>query len=165
MKTLRKATTILVVLLTVSTIGAQTQAETFASFWKTFKAALGRNDKQAVADLTKFPFMFESRDRDRAGFIKIYDQLLPRKIRRCIATAKPAKEYGEEETYHVFCGVYMFYFGKDTDGKYKFLGFAVDSEALFPLVRWGDEHGHEEWEPKSGINHLRLRKASPQPDA
>ena len=89
---------------------------------KTFKAAVARNDK-AVADLTKLPFLYDSKERDRADFVKIYAQLFTRKIRSCIATAKPKKE---GENYDVFCGELIFYFGKDADGKYKFLEFGVN---------------------------------------
>jgi hypothetical protein len=117
--------TILLLLLTLSTVPAQTpaKAETFTSFWTTFKAAIARNDKEAVADVTKLPFLYDSQERDRAGFLKIYGELFTRKVRRCIATAKPVKE---GQNYDVFCGQLIFYFGKDTDGKYKLLEFGVN---------------------------------------
>ena len=95
----------------------------FSSFWTTFKAAIARNDKQAVAGLTKLPFLYDSKEQDHDGFIKIYPQLFTRQIRRCIATAKPTKE---NENYDVFCGELIFYFGKDTDGKLKLLEFGVN---------------------------------------
>jgi hypothetical protein len=114
---------LLFVLFRSATGQTSTSPETFTPFWKTFKAAVARNDKEAVADLTKLPFMYESKERDRAGFVKIYNQLFTRKIRSCIATAKPTKE---GENYDVFCGELIFYFGKDADGKYKFLEFGVN---------------------------------------
>mgnify|MGYP001037983087 CR=1 FL=1 len=95
----------------------------FESFWKTFKAAIAKNDKEAVADVTKLPFLYDSKERDRAGFIKIYPSLFTARIRRCIATAKLVKE---QENYDVFCGQLIFYFGKDSDGNYKFLEFGVN---------------------------------------
>ena len=118
------ATATLLLALLTSTNG-QTSAtpETFNAFWKTFKAAIARNDKEAVADVTKLPFLYESKERDRAGFLKIYDRLFTRKIRRCMATAKPTKE---GENYDVFCGELIFYFGKDADGKFKLLEFGVN---------------------------------------
>ena len=117
--------TILLLLLTLSSVSAQTPttAETFASFWTTFKAAVARNDKEAVADVTKLPFLYDSKERDRAGFLKIYAELFTRKVRRCVATAKPKKE---GQNYDVFCGELIFYFGKDTDGKFKLLEFGVN---------------------------------------
>lgn len=116
---------IVLTLIAMNATIAQTSSkpESFVSFWKTFRAAIARNDKQAVADLTKLPFLFDSKERDRAGFLRIYGQLFTRKIRRCMATAKTTRE---GENYDVFCGELIFYFGKDTDGKYKLLEFGVN---------------------------------------
>ena len=97
--------------------------QTFSSFWTTFRGAIARNDKEAVADITKLPFLYDSKERDREGFLKIYPQLFTRKIRRCVATAKPSRE---GENYEIFCGDLILYFGKDTDGKYKFIEFGVN---------------------------------------
>lgn len=121
----RRLAAIVLVVLVLSVVPAQTptKPETFASFWKTFKAVIARNDKEAVADLTLLPFLYDSQQRDRAGFLKIYGQLFTRKIRRCIATAKPLKE---TDGYEVFCGELIFYFGRDTDGRYKFREFGVN---------------------------------------
>ena len=116
-------TSVLLVLMTFVSTTSQTTSEPFNVFWKDFKAAIARNDKEAIANVTKFPFLYESKERDRAGFIKIYPQLFTPKIRRCIAKAKLVKE---QENYDVFCGELIFYFGKDTDGKYKFLEFGVN---------------------------------------
>jgi hypothetical protein len=114
---------LLVVLLSSEMGQTSTSPETFSGFWKTFKAAVARNDREAVADLTRLPFLYESKERDLSGFVKIYNQLFTRKIRSCIATTKPKKE---GENYDVFCGELIFYFGKDADGKYKFLEFGVN---------------------------------------
>ena len=116
-------TSVLLVLMTFVSTNSQTTADPFTIFWKEFKAAVARNDKEAIANVTKLPFLYESKERDRAGFIKIYPQLFTPKIRRCIAKAKLVKE---QENYDVFCGELIFYFGKDTDGKYKFLEFGVN---------------------------------------
>ena len=121
----KKLLLILVLLVSLTTTSAQTSAksEHFPAFWASFKAAMARNDKEAIADVTKLPFLFDSKERDRAGFIQIFNQLFTRKIRQCIAKAKPVKE---GENYDVFCGELIFYFGKDTDGKFKFLEFGVN---------------------------------------
>jgi len=121
----RQLATIALLALTISIVPAQTSTkpETFASFWKTFKAAMARNDKEVIADLTKLPFLYDSKERDRAGFLKIYGQLFTRKVRRCIATAKPVKE---GDSYDVFCGELILYFSKDTEGKYQFREFGVN---------------------------------------
>ena len=121
----RQLATVALLTLIISSVPSQTSAnqETFASFWKTFKAAIARNDREAVADLTKLPFLYDSHERDRAGFLKIYSQLFTRKVRRCIATAKTVRE---GDSYDVFCGELIFYFSKDTDGKYKLREFGVN---------------------------------------
>ena len=125
MNYLRRPLSVLVILASLVLANAQTNsnAETFPAFWTKFKAAMARNDKEAIADVTRLPFLFESKERDRAGFIQIYNRLFTRKIRQCIAKAKPEKE---NDYYDVFCGDLIFYFGKDKDGKYKFLEFGVN---------------------------------------
>lgn len=125
MSYLQKPLPILVILVSLTITTAQTTAkpETFPAFWSSFKAAMARNDKETIADLTKLPFLFDSQERDRAGFIKIFNQLFTRKIRQCITKAKPMKE---GQNYDVFCGELIFYFGKDADGKFKFLEFGVN---------------------------------------
>ena len=122
---LKKSLALLVVLVSLTITTAQTTAkpESFPVFWSSFKAAMAKNDKEAIADVTKLPFLFDSQERDRAGFIRIFNQLFTRKVRQCIAKAKPMKE---GENYDVFCGELIFYFGKDADGKYKFLEFGVN---------------------------------------
>lgn len=117
------AIVLLLASLTLANAQTSTQPETFSTFWTSFKAAMARNDKEAIADVTKLPFLYDSKERDRAGFIQIFNQLFTRKIRQCIAKAKPVKE---GENYDVFCGELIFYFGKDTDGKLKFLEFGVN---------------------------------------
>jgi hypothetical protein len=120
-----KLTSILILLMAITFANGQGSSppETFASFWKTFKAAIAKNDKQAVADLTKLPLLMDNREQDRAGFIRMYNQLFTRKIRRCIATAKPIKE---QEGYDIFCGEVIFYFARDKDGRYKFFDFGAN---------------------------------------
>lgn len=95
---------------------------TFSAFWKRFRGAVVKSDRQAVASMTKFPFLFESRERSRDEFIKIQSQLFSRKIKKCFLTAKPVPE---GEMYDVFCGELIFYFGK-VDGEFKFFEFGVN---------------------------------------
>ena len=94
----------------------------FQTFWRKFKVAVAKNDKQAVASMTKLPFLFESQERTRTQFIKIYNQLFDLKVRRCFATAKALRE---EDVYEVFCAKRIFYFGK-VEGEYKLIEFGVD---------------------------------------
>ena len=89
--------------------------ETFASFWTQFKAAVGRNDKEAVASMTRFPFHLEAQI-TRDQFIKKYRHIFNRRIQRCFANEKPVRD---RENYAVFCGREIYAFEK-VDGKYKF---------------------------------------------
>ncbi len=96
----------------------------FTAFLTKFRAAISRNDKEAVASMTKLPFLYDSKERNREDFIRIYPQLFTPKIRRCLASAKPLKE---GENYDLFCGQLIFYLGKDgATGEYKLLEFGVN---------------------------------------
>src|SRR5476651_2275996 len=64
----------------------------FNAFWIKFKTAVARSDKGGVADLTRLPFLLDSKDLDRAGFIKQYSSLFSPRVRRCFARAKPTKD-------------------------------------------------------------------------
>jgi len=94
----------------------------FSAFWIKFKDAIAKNDKEHVADMTKLPFMLDSVDRDRAGFIKEYPKLFTPRMRRCIARAKPTKD---QDYYEIFCGEQIFLFGK-VDGVWKFVEIGVN---------------------------------------
>ena len=94
----------------------------FQAVWRKFKVAVAKNDKQAVASMTKLPFLFEGKERTRAQFIKIYNQLFDLRVRKCFATAKTLRE---EDLYEVFCAKKIFYFGK-VEGDYKMIEFGVD---------------------------------------
>ena len=115
MRTLKSV--LLTVIVAMNCFAVQTGDREFNLFWSQFKRAIARNDKQAVADLTRLPFMLDGKNEDRAGFLKHYNSLFSRKMRRCIGTAKPLKE---DDYYEIFCGEQIFLFAKDGDGKYKF---------------------------------------------
>ena len=100
---------------------SQQKPETFASFWKEFTAALAKNDKETVAALTQLPFYFDNTNQDRAGFIRIYNQVFTRSVRRCMATAKPLRN-PSDNSYDVFCGELIFSFGK-VGGKFRFVAY------------------------------------------
>ncbi len=94
----------------------------FNAFWIKFKAAVARNDKGSVADLTRLPFMLDGKDLDRAGFTKQYGSLFTTRVRRCFARAKLTKD---QNNYEIFCGQQIFLFGK-VDGVYKFTEIGVN---------------------------------------
>lgn len=94
----------------------------FNAFWIKFKAAVARNDKGGVADMTQLPFMLDSKDLDRAGFIKQYSSLFTPRMRRCFARAKPTRD---QDAFEIFCGQQIFLFGK-VNGVYKFTEIGVN---------------------------------------
>lgn len=106
--------------------GAQGETAAFAADFERFRAAIRANDAEAVAGLTVLPFPYDGQSRDRAGFIaQVYPALFDAEVRECIAEAEPAQE---ESRFVVYCGTYIFYFGK-TAGGYRLLDFVADPEA------------------------------------
>ena len=91
------------------------QPESFATFLAGFKRAVAKNDKEAVAAATKFPFYGEL---SKAEFIEKYPSLFTKEVQKCFATAKPVKDGA---SYFVFCGEKIFTFEK-VNGAYKFTG-------------------------------------------
>ncbi len=119
---------LLVSLLSVALIGtlpaqAQTnrsnQPQNFKTFWLRFKTAIARNDKEAVASMTKLPFLFDNQELDRAGFVRRYNEIFSRRDKRCFARAKPLKD---GDSYSVFCGQIIFVFSRE-DGDWKLSSF------------------------------------------
>ncbi len=109
--------------LRVSSQGRSTSVDPeFTTFWIKLKAAVARNDKAAVADITKLPFLLDSKELDRSGFIKQYSSLFTPKIRRCFARARPSKE---QEAMEIFCGDQIYLFAK-VGGVYKFTEIGVN---------------------------------------
>jgi hypothetical protein len=94
----------------------------FTAFWVKLKAAVAKNDKARVADMTKLPFLLGGEEHDRAAFLKEYPSLFDRSTRRCFAREKPTRE---GEYYEIFCGETIFLFGK-VDGGWKFVEIGVN---------------------------------------
>lgn len=123
-----KSLLILVLLLVILPVGlsAQTGTKTldpaFVAFRTKFKAAVAKDDKEAVATMTKLPFLFDSKEQKHDGFIKIYDKLFTARVKKCFATAKPVKD---DDVYEIFCGKTIYLFGK-VNGSYKFTEIGVD---------------------------------------
>ena len=145
---MRKLLPSILTLLILSAVASHVQshqaksAQTFASFWAQFKAAVAKNDKEAVASMTQFPFYWE-KELTRGEFIKKYNEIFDRKIQRCFAKAKPLNDYlahvklakkypstpipHQEDTgsHSVFCGSSIYAFEK-VAGKYKFTAVGPD---------------------------------------
>ncbi len=94
----------------------------FNTFWIKSKTAVARNDQAAVADMTKLPFMLDSKNLDRAGFIKQYSSLFTLKMRRYFARARPTSD---QDSMEIFRGQQIFVFAK-VDGVYKFTEIGVN---------------------------------------
>lgn len=76
--------------------------ETFAAFWTRFKAALAKNDRQAIAAMTKHckcgqtPF-----ETDKLFLDEWYATL--RRNRACLERAKPIAAQGKRQSYSIIC--------------------------------------------------------------
>lgn len=112
-------------LLIAAPDGGRGGAAAFEKFFAGFRAAVARNDAQAVADQTKLPFLYDSKPRDHAGFQKIYPKLFDRNVRACF---KGARAMAEGDRFVVQCGRYIFYFGRVGE-QYRLIEFAADPEA------------------------------------
>lgn len=100
------------------------EAGSFAAFWIQFKTAVAKDDKNAIAEMTKFPFPYGTKHLSKAEFIKEYGKLFDKKTRRCFPTAKPVKE-DDRDSYSVFCGEDIFVFSKE-NGEYRFTDIGMN---------------------------------------
>lgn len=125
MKKMRIPLVLILTALLLSPSGAHAQVkrshppQTFKAFWLKFKTAVAAGDKQAVAAMTKLPFLFDNQELDEAGFVKHYDKIISRRDKACFARAKPLKDGND---YSVFCGQIIFAFSS-FDGVWKFSSF------------------------------------------
>lgn len=94
----------------------------FDAFWLQFKAALSKHDKAAVASMTKLPFLFDSKQLNKEGFIGKYNVLFPASVEACIKKEKPIFDH---DSYSVFCGETIYMFAK-VKGKYMFTEIGVN---------------------------------------
>ena len=101
---------LLLSLLAVRAEEPPARPESFATFWAGFKSAVAKNDKEAVAAATKFPFMEQL---SKAAFLQQYPSMFTKKVQKCFATAKPVRTE-DRDSYSVFLrgGVFLFREGK-----------------------------------------------------
>jgi hypothetical protein len=91
----------------------------FDGFIEKFRAALKTNDSDAVAGMTRLPFMNDSAIRDAAQFrAKTYPTSFTAKNRACIQRSKAVYDRDPEnnDSYFVFCGQLIFVFTKTPTG-------------------------------------------------
>lgn len=109
-------------LLFALTTTPQSSSQEFAKFWSKFRAAVIKNDREAVASMTKLPFFLSNEPLDKSKFIKRYPKLFDREIRSCLMNEKPAED---NESFSLFCGAngdqgLLF---EKVNGEYKFIAF------------------------------------------
>lgn len=95
---------------------SKSQKPLFNVFWKNFTTALAKNDKKAVASMTKFPFYW-GEELDEAKFIKNFDKIFTPRVKRCLAKGKPTRV--DEGIYDLLCGEEIYLF-QIVDDVYKF---------------------------------------------
>ncbi|CAN5443267.1 hypothetical protein BH11CYA1_BH11CYA1_10570 [soil metagenome] len=94
----------------------------FLSFWERFKDALRKNDKNALADMTKLPYRDDEKKLNKAGFIAKTEAIFSTSTRKCLLREKPI---ADKDSVFVFCGDDIYVFAKD-QGKYKFIEIGVN---------------------------------------
>jgi hypothetical protein len=96
-----------VLVLSAAVNTASAQSGDIQSFWKIFKAAVIKKDKNAVAALTKFPLAMPfavKAVKSKADFLRRYDQIFSGEAdaAKCFAKGKLTKE--NDKRYVVYCG-------------------------------------------------------------
>jgi hypothetical protein len=96
-----------IVFLTVSAFAINFKQTDVQTFWKTFKTALAKNDKNALASATKFPLAmpYEVKSiKSKAEFLKRYNEIFKGEAdaAKCFPNAKLEKE--NPKRFAVYCG-------------------------------------------------------------
>ncbi len=94
----------------------------FLDFWSGFKGAIQKNDRAALASMTKLPYVLEEKKLDRAAFIAQSGKIFSTAVRKCLLKEKPV---ADKDAVFVFCGEAIYVFAKD-HGKYKFTEIGVN---------------------------------------
>ncbi|HEY9678908.1 MAG TPA: hypothetical protein V6C76_12945 [Drouetiella sp.] len=95
---------------------ASAVSKEFLSFWDKFKDALRKNDKNALADMTKLPYLDDEKKLNKAAFIAKSETIFSTSIRKCLLREKPVPD---KDSVFVFCGEAIYVFAKE-QGQYKF---------------------------------------------
>ena len=108
---MKKITTLVLVVLLVGTSLAtrsQETADSFETFWQTFKTAVSKRDVEAVARLSRFPIGMSygiSSIKTRAQLTKRYRQLFNEQTNAatCFAKATPEADAANPKQFSVAC--------------------------------------------------------------
>lgn len=106
----------------ISPMAAFAKDAEFDAFWVKFKAALVKNDKEAIASMTKFPYHAYENPMDKKKFIANCDKIFNKKIRDCLVKQKPVQD---KTNFSAFCGEEIYLFEK-VNGKYLFTEIGVN---------------------------------------
>lgn len=99
----------------------------FAAYLAEFRAAVARGDAEAVATLTRLPFLFEGRPQDATGFRRlVWPALFTPALRRCWAQARALAEPGQPGERSLHCTPYALHFDAD-GGRWQLREFAADA--------------------------------------
>lgn len=123
--------TLILVLFVSSNVASPVRSEeaqtkqSFASFLAKFKAAVAKDDKEAVAAMTRFPIDINA-NVTREAFLKKYHDYFTQKVRKCFAKEKAvADDQSRRGGYNLFCGNDIFTFER-ADGEYKLTAIGVN---------------------------------------
>lgn len=97
-------------------------------FWGKFQSAVAKNDKEAVAAMTKFPLSMPygvRSIRTKAQLLKDYGKIFDAETKKCFAAASPQVEDAKAKKFSINCGEAMMYWFEFSGGTYKFA--AVDN--------------------------------------
>lgn len=99
----------------------------FAAFQAGFRAAVARGDADAVATLTRLPFLFDGRPQDATGFRRVvWPALFTPSLRRCWAQARALSEPGQPGERSLHCTPYALHFDAD-GGRWRLREFSADA--------------------------------------
>lgn len=94
----------------------------FDAFWTKFKAALQKNDKEAIASMTRLPYNSYEKPMDRKKFIVYCNEIFSKKKRDALLKQIPVKD---RASYFVFVDDDIYIFDK-AKGTYQFTEIGVN---------------------------------------
>jgi hypothetical protein len=92
-------------------------------FWSKFQNAVAKNDRDAVAAMSKFPLLMPygvPSIKTRAQLIRRYGEIFDAETRKCFATAQPQVDDAKAKKFSINCGEAMMYWFEFSGGTYKF---------------------------------------------
>lgn len=92
-------------------------------FWSKFQSAVAKDDRAAVAALTKFPLGMPygvPSIRTRAQLNRRYREIFDAGTKKCFAAARPQVDDAKAKKFSINCGEAMMYWFEFSGGTYKF---------------------------------------------